>query len=273
LPTIDQAFEQFAGAKVFSVLDLNSAYFQNPLSGKSRRITAFCTPFGLYECNKLPMGISIGSQGLSRVLDQLFADIKGKLMFNFLDDPVVYSKSLAEHAVHVREILGRLQEAGFTLNSDKITFAAREIKYLGHLVSSQGIKVLPDRITTFLNFPRPQNLRSVRRFVGMVGFYASFIPEYSRHAEPPHALKRKGAQFLWSREQQESFDHLKQALCQAPVLQMPDFTKDFVLCTDASDFAISAVLHQRVEGHLAPVAYYSRLLNPSERRYSTYEKE
>jgi hypothetical protein len=107
----------------------------------------------------------------------------------------------------------------------------------------------------------------------MVGFCARFIPDYSRRAEPLHALKRKGAKFVWSEAQQAAFDQLKQALCQAPVLEMPDFTKDFVFSTDASDIAISAVLQQRIEGRLAPIAFYSRLLSSSERRYSTYEKE
>ena len=136
LPTIDQAFEQFAGAVVFSVLDLNSAYFQIPLTPRSRRITAFCTPFGLFEFNKLPMGISVGSQGLSRVVDELFADLKSDFVFNYLDELIVYSRSLEEHAKHVRVVLDRLQSAGFTVNFDKVTIAATEIKYLGHLLSS-----------------------------------------------------------------------------------------------------------------------------------------
>ena len=104
LPTIDQAFEQLGGASVFSVFDLNSAYFQIPLSVQSRRVTAFCTPYGLFEFNKLPMGISVGSQGLSRVIDELFADVKGRWVFNFLDDLVVYSASVDEHLTHVREV-------------------------------------------------------------------------------------------------------------------------------------------------------------------------
>jgi hypothetical protein len=115
-PTIDQAFEQFGGAEVFSVFDLISTYYQIPLPFKSRRVTAFCTPFGLFEFNKLPMWISVGCQGLSRVIDELFADLKEQYVFNFLDELVVYSPSGEEHLAHVREVLGRLQEAGFTLN-------------------------------------------------------------------------------------------------------------------------------------------------------------
>jgi hypothetical protein len=107
----------------------------------------------------------------------------------------------------------------------------------------------------------------------MVGFYAQFIPDYSQMAEPLHALKRKGAKFVWTAEQQTAFENLKKSLCEAPLLQIPDFSKDFMLCTDASNIAISAVLNQRFGDRLAPIASYSRLLTPAERRYSVYEKE
>ena len=273
LPTIDQALEQFHGAVVFSVLDLNSAYFQIPLSPRSRHVTAFCTPFGLFEFNKLPMGISVGSQGLSRVVDELFADQKNDFVFNYLDDLIIYSRSLEEHARHVRIVLNKLQDAGFTLNFDKVTFAASEIKYLGHILSARGVSVLPDSVATIKAYPRPHNLRALRRFLGMVAFYARFIPEFSQHAAPLHALKRKGMQFTWTDQHQVAFDALKRALSEAPVLQIPDFGGEFILVTDASDLAISAVLNQQVDGSLAPIAYYSRLLSSAERNYSTYEKE
>ena len=143
MPTIEQAFEQFGGATVFTVLDLNSAYYQIPLSNKSRRVTAFSTPFGLFEFHKLPMGISVGCQSLSRLIKGLFSDLRGKYLFNFLKDLVVYSRSVAEHVAHVREVLVRLQAVGFTLNQDKVTFVAPEIKYLGHVLLCRGIRLLP----------------------------------------------------------------------------------------------------------------------------------
>jgi len=273
MPTIEQALDQFAGASVFSVLDLNSAYYQIPLSERSRRITAFCTPFGLFEFNKLPMGISVGSQGLSRVIDELFADLKGRYLFNFVDDLVVYSPSVELHGVHLREVLRRLQAAGFTLNPDKVVLGAPEIRYLGHLISARGVRVLPDRVEAIGRYPRPHNLRSLRRFLGMIGFYARFIPRFSQMASVLHGLKKKGARFVWADEHAAAFDSLKQALCEAPVLQTPDFDKEFVLATDASDVAISAVLQQRIDGGLAPISYHSRILSPQECKYSTYEKE
>ena len=180
---------------MFTVLDLNSAYYQIPLSNKSRRVTAFCTPFGLFEFNKLPMGISVGCQSLSRVMVGLFGYLRGNYVFNILDDLVVYSRSATEHVGHVREVLGRLQSAGFTLNPDKVTFGASEVKYLGHVLSSRGIRVLPDSVATIKNYPRPSNLRTFRRFLGIVGFYGRFIPDFSGKAGVLHALK-KGVRFV-----------------------------------------------------------------------------
>ena len=219
------------------------------------------------------MGISVGGQGLSRVIDELFADVKNKFVFNYLDDLIVYSHSLEEHSSHVRTVLDRLQEAEFTLNIDKITIAATEIQYLGHLLSPRGISVLPERVAAISAYPRPHKLRTLRRFLGMTGFYARFIPEFSNCAAPLHALKRKGAIFDWTSEHNDAFETLKKALSQAPVLQIPDFTKEFVLVTDASNLAISAVLNQRVGESLAPISFHSRLLSPAERNYTIYEKE
>jgi hypothetical protein len=123
---------------VFSALVLNSAYYQIPVSERSRRVMAFCTPFGLFEYNKLPMGISVSFQGLIRVIDELFADLNGHYVFNFVDDLVMYSPSLEQH--RVREVLRHLQGAGFTLNPEKAVFGATEIKYLGHLISARALR-------------------------------------------------------------------------------------------------------------------------------------
>ena len=219
------------------------------------------------------MGISVGCQGLSRAVDELFADLKGQCVFNFLDDLVVYSASIEEHARHVREVLRRLQGMGFTLNPEKIVLQATEIRYLGHLLSARGVKILPERVTALRQYPRPKNLRALRRFIGMVGFYARFIPGYANIATVLYKLKKKGGLFDWQERHQTAFESLKSALCEAPVLQILDFDQQFVLVTDASDLAVSAVPHQRLSEGLAPIAFYSRVLTAAERRYSIYEKE
>jgi hypothetical protein len=195
MPSVEHAFANFQGAQVFSVLDLNSAYYQIPLSARSRKATAFCTTFGLYyEFAKLPMGISVGCEVLSRVVDSLFGDLKHKYVYNIIDDLVVYSASVEEHLAHLKEVFSRLLKAGFTLNRDKIRLAQPEIKFLGHSVSAKGIEILPERVETIGQFPPPKNLKGVSRFLGMVGFYGSFIENFSQEVgsdslcEPPSQL-------------------------------------------------------------------------------------
>jgi hypothetical protein len=206
MPSVEHAFANFQGAKVFSVLDLNSAYYQIPLSARSRKATAFCTLFGLFEFNKLPMGISVECQVLSRVVDSLFGDLKHQYVNNFMDDLVVYSSTMEEHLDHQKEVFRRLEKAGFTLNREKVHLAQTEIKFLGHLLSAEGIKILPERVEAILSFPPPKNLKAVRRFLGMVGFYGSFVENVSSIAEPLHALKRKNTAFVWGEAQQLAFE-------------------------------------------------------------------
>jgi hypothetical protein len=179
MPNVECDFANIAKAKIFSVLDLNSGYYQIPLPTKIRKSTAFCTPFGRYEFNKLPMGISVGFQVLSRVFDCLFGDLKGKFIYNFMDDLVVYSSSFEGHLAHLREIFARLEKAGFTLNQEKLHLAQQEITILGHLVSAQGIRIWPEGVEAIINSPSPKNLKAVRRFLGMAVFYGRFIDRFS----------------------------------------------------------------------------------------------
>ncbi|KAJ4447483.1 hypothetical protein ANN_09490 [Periplaneta americana] len=237
------------------LLDSTPPYYQIPLTLESRRCTAFIVPFGLYEFNKLPMGIVVGSQILSREIDRLFGDIKYQYVFNYTDDLLIYSRSREEHQEHLREVFGRLQQAGITLNKEKITLGATKIKFLGHHLSAQGIETDPDYVRAVMQFPRPTNVRQIRRFVGMVGFYAKFIRDFSEIVYPLNQLKRKNAVFVWGDIHQAAFDRLKKALCSAPVLRLPDFSKPFVLQCDASDLAIAAVLNQDIGGEMAPIAY------------------
>jgi hypothetical protein len=268
MPSVEHAFANFQGAKVFSILDLNSAYYQIPLSAKSRKATAFCTPFGLFEFTKLPIRISVDCQVLSWAVDSLFGDLKHKYVYNFMDDLLVYSCSMEEHLGHLKAVFHRLEKAEF-----KVHLAQPEIKFLGHVLSAEGIKILPERVEAISQFPPPKNLKAVRRFLGMVVFSANFIKNFSQLAEPLHALKRKNAAFVWDEPQRRAFEQLKVTISTPPVLQVPDFSKEFVLVCDSSDVAISAVLNQRQENGLAPIAFASRLLTVAERKYSIHEKE
>jgi hypothetical protein len=190
-----------------------------------------------------------------------------------MNDLVVYSNSFAKHLEHLKEIFARIEKVGLTLNRDKLHLARREIPFLVQWISGDGIRILPERVQAIIEFPTPRNLKAVRRFLGMAGFYGRFIHRFSQIAEPLHALKRKNTKFLWGAAQQSAFCQLKVALATPPVLQIPVSTKEFTLVCDANDVAISAVLHLKSGEHLAPIVYPSRLLSAAERRYSIYEKE
>jgi hypothetical protein len=190
-----------------------------------------------------------------------------------MDDLVVYSNAFHEHLLHLKAIFARLEKAGFTLNQDKLRLAQREIPFWGYLVSEEGVRILPDRVEAITTFPPPKNLKAVRRFLGMAGFYGRFIHRFSQIAEPLHASKRNNAKFVREEAQQAAFQQLKGTLATPPILQIPDFSREFNLICDASDVAISAVLHQNSGENLAPIAYSSRLLMAMERRCSIYERE
>jgi hypothetical protein len=143
MPSVEHAFANFQGAKVPWIFDLNSAYYQLPLSAKSRKVTAFCNQFCLFEFPKLPMGISVRCQVLSPVVDSLFGDLKHSYVYNFVDDMLVYSRSMEEHVGLSKEVFHRLEYAGFTLNRDKVHLAQSETKFLGHSLSADGIKIMP----------------------------------------------------------------------------------------------------------------------------------
>lgn len=274
LPDLHSAFDWFGKAKYFSIFDLNQAYHQIPLTPDSKPLTAFCVPWNLYQFTRVPMGLAVGAQTLTRLLDSIFHDVKFKFVFNYLDDLLVYSESFEEHLQHLEEVLVRLCGAGLTVNPDKVNFAQSEISFLGHLVSSRGVCIDPARTQGIRDFPPPKDVKGIARFVGMVNFYRRFIPNIAELAAPLNALRRKGAKFSWGEEQQTSFELLKEAVMQPPVLAMPDFTKDFVLQTDASSQAIAAVLSQVVDGIRQPIAYASRTLTPAEKKSSSvYELE
>jgi len=274
LPDLHSAFDWFGKARYFSVFDLNQAYHQIPLKPESRPLTAFCVPWNLYQFTRVPMGLAVGAQTLTRLLDSIFHDVKFKYVFNYLDDLLVYSESFEDHLRHLEEVLIRLRGAGLTVNPDKVSFAKSEISFLGHLVSSRGVCIDPARTQAIRDFPPPKDAKGIARFVGMVNFYRRFIPNIAELAAPLNLLRRKGAKFTWGEEQQTSFDLLKEAIMQPPVLAMPDFGRKFILQTDASSVAVAAVLSQEVDGVRQPIAYASRTLTHCEKKSSSvYELE
>lgn len=273
LPDLHNCFVWFCCAQYFTILYLNQAYHQIPLAEESKPLTAFTTDWNLFEYNRVPFGLATGAAVLSRLLDSVLGDVKFQYVYNYLDDVVVYSKTFEEHMVHLGEVFKRLKDAGLTVKPSKINLVRREIAFLGHVISGHGVRIDHERTKAIYEFRVPRDKKAVSRFIGMANFFRKFIPNFAQVAAPLNQLRRKGVEFIWGESQQGAFEGLKEALMSAPVLAVPDFNRDFILQTDASNFGVAAVLLQEVNGDRRPIGYASRCLSEAERKYSVYELE
>lgn len=272
LPDLHSCFGWFRGARYFTTLDLNQAYNQIPLEEKSKQVTAFTTDWNLYEFNRVPFGLATGAAVLSQLMDMVFSDVKFRFVYHYLDDLVVYSRSANEHLQHLREVFNRLRRAGLTVNPNKVVFAGQKMKFLGHLVSGEGVTINPERVEVVKHYPRPRNVKEVARFIGMANFFRKFVNGFAEKAAPLNQLRKKDVQFSWGPTQEAAFTAIKEALQSAPVLALPDFSQEFILQTDASGHGLGAVLLQEQDGKRV-IAYASRGLNELEQKYSIYELE
>ena len=273
LPNIDEILDQLGNAKYFTTLDLASGYHQIPMAEHDKPKTAFSTPYGHYEYNRMPFGLKNAPATFQRLMNSVLTGMQGLRCLVYLDDIVIYGSSLKEHNKRLEEVLLRLREANLKLQPDKCEFLRKEVNYLGHIISEDGIAPDPGKLQAIKDFPEPRKVKDIQSFIGLAGYYRKFISDFSKIAKPMTKLTKKTEKFVWTTEQQIAFDTLKEKLMTAPVLQYPDFTQEFNVTTDASDYAIGAVLSQGPVGSDRPIAYASRVLNRAEQNYSTTEKE
>ncbi|KAL6424939.1 hypothetical protein ACFW04_010072 [Cataglyphis niger] len=273
LPNITDILDQLGSAKYFSVLDLTSGFHQIPMASKDAPKTAFSTPYGHYQFKRMPFGLKNAPATFQRLMDNVLSGLQGNELFVYMDDIVIYARSLKEHEVKFNKLMERLRKANLKLQPDKCEFLCREVAYLGHIIGADGVKPDPNKIKSISEFPIPKNEKNIKQFLGLAGYYRRFIPQFSKTAKPLTDLLKKNNTFNWQQRQTEAFNILRNALCSEPVLQYPDFTKPFVLTTDASGYAIGGVLSQGQIGKDLPIAYTSRVLNTAEQNYSTIEKE
>lgn len=273
LPNITEILDQLGSAKYFSIFDLASGFHQIPMSQEDAPKTAFSTPFGHYEFKRMPFGLKNAPATFQRLMDQTLSGLQGSQLFVYLDDIVIYASSMKEHSCKFNKLAERLRAAGLKLQPDKCEFLRKEVSYLGHIISEEGVRPDPGKIESVKRFPRPINAKNIKQFLGLAGYYRRFIPGFSRTAKPLTTLLKKDEPFLWQGEQEAAFTELRDTLCVEPLLQHPDFTRPFVLTTDASGYAIGGILSQGDIGKDRPIAYASRLLNQAEQNYSTIEKE
>ncbi len=260
--------------RVFTTLDMASGYWQITLDDVSKELTAFSAPSWHWQFRKMPFGISGAPLTFQRLVNSVVHGLLGKSVFAFFDDIVLVSEDVPSNLHCLEEVLRRFRDAGLTLKLSKCHFLRKEIRYLGYVLNSSGIQTTSDKIASILKFPTPRDVKAVRSFLGLSGFYRSFIQSYSTIARPLAILLRKEAQFTWGTEQQQAFDKLKKALTSQPVLSYPDFNKPFYLYTDASLSGLGAALMQYDDrSKLQPLGYASRVLNAAESNYSVTHLE
>ena len=275
MPRINDLIDGLGQAKFINTLDLTKGYWQMPVAEEDRHKTAFVTPKGLFQFRVMPFGLSGAPASFQRMIDRLIDGLQD-FAAAYLDDLVVFSSTWEDHMQQLREVLQRLRKAGLTAKPSKCQFGMQTCTYLGHIVGNGVVQPEVTKLAAVENFAVPESKKQVRAFLGLTGYYRKFIPNYAEVAAPLTDLTKKNAPnaVVWTEQCDRAFQKLKKLLCSVPVLNSPDFTKQFILQTDASDVAVGAVLSQRdAEGNDHPVAYFSRKLLPREVRYSTIEKE
>ena len=273
MPRIEDILESLDGARIFSTLDLASGYWQIPVSEEDKAKTAFITPFGLFEFNVMPFGLCNAPATFQRLMNEVLDDVIGKFCFVYIDDVIVYSKNFQEHLEHLQEIFTKLMKYSLHLKISKCSLFQHEIKFLGHVVNNQGIQVDPDKVKAIKDFPAPENVTAVQRFLGMAGYYRRFIRHFSLIASPLTALTRKDVKFRWTSVEKQAFEEIKKHLLQPPILTYPQLNMPFKVTTDASGIGLGAILSQEHEGHNKVIAYASRKLSAPEKNYSATERE
>ena len=214
----------------------------------------------------MPFGLKNAPVTFQRLMDKVLSGLQGLEIFVYMDDIVIYAHSLEEHTRKLKNLLQRLEAANLTLQPEKCKFLKKEVAYLGHVISREGVKPNPKKVEAVRKFPRPRNSKNVKQFLGHAGYYRRFIPKFSIIAKPLSHLLKKVVRFAWTSGQQEAFDELKNIMCSFPLLQYLDFKRPFTVSTDASNYGIGGVLSQKslnLKGDL-PIAYASRTLTDTD---------
>ena len=279
-PQIEQTLDQLRDAKWFTSLDAEKGYYQVRMTDKAKEVAAFRSPFGLFQFTRMPFGLTNAPAVFQRLMDKVLHGLSWKCCMVYLDDVIIYSKTWDEHLEHLDLVLQRIGDANLTLNFKKCEFAQAALKFLGHVVSKEGIKPDPARATAIQGIKRPTSTTAVRSFLGMTGQFRKFIRGYADLARPLNAVGADASKpcwragTAWGHEQQAAFDALKEAIAKDVILAHPDFNKPFLLVTDASDRGVGAMLAQLDDAQKErPIAFASAELKPAQRNYSATHKE
>ena len=267
--------EDFAGSKYFTTIDLSKGYWQIELDQSSRQYTAFSAgnDSGLYQFKRMAFGLQGSSATFCRLMRKV---LRGAInMKNYVDDIIIFTKTWEEHEIALRDLLKRLENANLTVRPSKAKIGFATVNFLGHIIGKGVKKPKDDKVSAIVNASRPTTIKTMQSFLGLVGYYRSFIEDFAKKAEPLVQVTRKTMPSVirWTPELEEAFSSLKNAMGRGPILKLPDFSKEFYLQCDASDYCTGGILLQDYDGQKFPVQYISQKMKPAEINYSTIEKE
>ncbi|CAF4246300.1 unnamed protein product [Rotaria sp. Silwood2] len=278
LPNMEDTIQKLGkGFSYFSKLDLKSGFYQIPINNSDKEKTAFVTPFGLYQFNVLPMGLRNSPPTFQKVMTDTLKACRHFCLV-YLDDIIVFSQSFSDHLDHLKRVFSALGARSLVLNPPKCEIAVPQIDYLGHTISKNSIRPMKEKIDAILAIKEPRTLPQANRFLGSLGWYRKFLPNFATVAAPIHAVtnltRANRRKFKWQHAQSEAFKELKSMLITEPLfLHYPVDNLPLILTTDASDIGIGGVLQQEVNGNIYNLYYHSQVITPCERKYSAIEKE
>lgn len=292
LPRIQETFDLLVGSSYFTTLDLASGYHQIAMSPEDQEKTAFTTPFGLFEFTRMPFGLSGAPATFQRLMNGVMSDFLFHFLLVYFDDLLIYSNTFEDHLHQLDKVLQRLEDTGLKINLEKCQILRREVNYLGHKISADGVSCQEEKTEAVKNWPKPETVKELRSFLGFCSYYRRFVKGYASIANPLHNLvnnttqehkqrkanpKTASLKGKWQDRHQEAFENLKSKLTSADVLAYADLSKPFVLETDASHEGLGAILsQQQPDGTTKVVAYASRSLRPTEKveaNYSSFKLE
>jgi ribonuclease HI len=274
LPKMDHVLERVVGANRMSMIDGFSGYNQIAMNEQDREKTAFTTPWGTFMYDKMPFGLMNAGATFQRAMDIAFVGERDKFIVIYLDDLTVFSKTDEEHLIHLKQTFEKCRRYGLSLNPKKSHFAMQEGKLLGHIVFKNGIKIDPKRVEAIQTISIPRNVKEIQAFLGTINFLRRFVPNFAEIVKLITGMLKKDSRVNWTAEAKASFEHIKKVISEAPVLTSPDYLKDFLIFSFASQHTIAAVLLQKDdEGFERPIAFFSKSLRDAELKYDIMEKQ
>ncbi|GBO11509.1 Retrovirus-related Pol polyprotein from transposon 297 [Araneus ventricosus] len=273
LPRIDDILDALNGSQWFSTLDLKSGYWQVEIQPEDKEKTAFTTGQGLWQFKVMPFGLCNAPATFERLMETVLRGLTPEACLVYLDDIIIVGRTFQEHLNNIHKVFQRLQKANPKLSPNKCRFFRKEVSYLGHIISADGVKTDPEKTKAVVDWPPPETVHDLRSVLGLCTYYRRFVRNFSAIAGPLHKLTEARSNFNWTEECEKSFNSLKQALTTSPVLTYPRTDKEFILDTDASNEGIGAVLSQKFGTEECVLAYFSKSLGKPERNYCVTRKE